>query len=163
MKLKHKVEVLDNKTQKLISNYRNPLLIEFFQGITSLGSPPLVMLMISVLWSVGETPTAQTLLLGFLISGTIVRIIKKTTNKTRPENHTGTFYSEKSFPSGHSTSSFMTATVLNHFYNKPLAFFTLAATVATSRIYLDDHYLTDIIAGAVTGSIIGTSLIINII
>lgn len=159
MHIRQRMNNIDRKTQRISEKYRSGLLYEFFDGVTSLGSPPLVILITSVLWSVGETFTAKTLILGLLISGLIVRTIKKSTDRTRPDNHTGLFYSQKSFPSGHSTSAFMTATVLNHSYNKPAAFFGLATTVAVSRVYLEDHYLTDIIAGTLIGTIVGITLV----
>jgi len=159
MALKQKINNLDSKTKKLMEKYRNPFLSEFFDSVTSLGSPPLVILIIGVLWSAGETSVAKPLILGLLIGGIIVRIGKITTDRTRPENHIGEFYSQKSFPSGHSTSAFMTATILNHFYNRPAAFFGLATTVAISRIYLEDHYLTDIIAGTLIGLTVGLAII----
>ena len=159
MALKQKINNLDSRTKKLMEKYRNPFLSEFFDSVTSLGSPPLAILIIGVLWSVGETSVAKTLLLGLLISGLIVRIVKKSTDRTRPDKQLNVVFSEKSFPSGHSTSAFMTATILNHSYNRPAAFFGLATTVAISRVYLEDHYLTDIIAGTLIGLTVGLAII----
>mgnify|MGYP006281475355 CR=1 FL=1 len=152
---KKQVNFLDDKASKKAEKYSSPLLMEFFEGITSLGSPILVVLIIAVLQNTGETGAAIKLFAGLLITGVTVRGLKKLNNRKRPENHLDNVYSEKSFPSGHSTTAFMTATVLNSFYSKPLIFLSLSATVASSRVYLEDHYLSDVLAGGLIGTFIG--------
>jgi len=65
-----------------------------------------------------------------------------------------------SFPSGHATSVFAVATVFGAFYPRlrwPL--YTVAAAVAVGRVYLDRHYLSDILAGAAIGIAIAMSLL----
>ena len=61
-----------------------------------------------------------------------------------------------SFPSGHTTSSFIAATVLTR-ANKKFAFFAipLACLIAFSRMYLFVHFPTDILGGVVLGVLIG--------
>jgi len=158
--LRKGVDRADALIKEFMERHRSPFLSEFFDGITSLGSPVIVVLMIVVLWSTGEYLAAETLLLGLLVSGLVVRIGKKLNNRTRPAKHLNAVFSEKSFPSGHSTSAFMSAAILNHFYNRPAAFFSLATTVAISRVYLEDHYFSDVLAGALTGLIVSTTVLI---
>lgn len=65
-----------------------------------------------------------------------------------------------SFPSGHATSVFAVATVFGAFYPRlrwPL--YAVAAAVAVGRVYLDRHYLSDILAGAAIGIAIALSLL----
>jgi len=60
-----------------------------------------------------------------------------------------------SFPSGHSTSVFALATILALHVNKKgwgLFFLMMAALVGYSRIYLGQHFLQDIVAGALLGT-----------
>lgn len=61
-----------------------------------------------------------------------------------------------SFPSGHTLSSVIAATILTK-VNKKFAWFAvpLAAVIAFTRLYLFVHFPTDIIAGLVLGIIIG--------
>jgi undecaprenyl-diphosphatase len=57
-----------------------------------------------------------------------------------------------SFPSGHATSVFAVATVFAAYYPRlrwPL--YSLAAAIAIGRVYLERHYLSDIVAGAALG------------
>jgi undecaprenyl-diphosphatase len=62
----------------------------------------------------------------------------------------------QSFPSGHAATSFAGAVVLTYLFPRGWpAFFTLAAAVAFSRVYVGVHYPTDILAGAVVGTAVG--------
>lgn len=62
--------------------------------------------------------------------------------------------SGKSFPSNHAANNFAMAVVLTHFYKKwTWLFFTLASMVAFSRVYTGVHYFSDIVGGAIFGTI----------
>tara|TARA_B110000967_G_scaffold157207_1_gene162303 strand:- start:5928 stop:6491 length:564 start_codon:yes stop_codon:yes gene_type:complete len=68
-------------------------------------------------------------------------------------------HSNHSFPSGHTTAAFTYFTLLALAFNKryiqvlaPL----VAAFVGLSRVYLGQHYLHDIVVGAVLGIVIAT-------
>ena len=64
-----------------------------------------------------------------------------------------------SFPSGHTMSSFASATVLTHYERKKgIAACILAAMIAFSRLYLYVHFPTDILAGMLIGIVIGLSV-----
>jgi len=64
--------------------------------------------------------------------------------------------SDYSFPSGHSAASFVTAVVmfreLPHRYGVPAL--VLAFLIALSRLYVGVHYPLDVIAGALSGTVI---------
>ena len=70
-------------------------------------------------------------------------------------------YSAKfaSFPSGHTTTSFAAAVVFGMLWPRRKPWFLLAALViAASRIVLDVHYLSDVIAGAMLGAAVAVLL-----
>ncbi|RBL90551.1 phosphatase PAP2 family protein [Chitinophaga flava] len=60
----------------------------------------------------------------------------------------------RSFPSGHSVCAFTAATVLSYYVKNKywsLLFLLLAALVAYSRMYMSQHFLEDVTAGATEG------------
>ena len=61
--------------------------------------------------------------------------------------------SNAGFPSSHAANAFALALVLSRRWRKLWpAFLALAVTVAWSRIYLDRHWTSDVVAGAVVGA-----------
>jgi undecaprenyl-diphosphatase len=104
--------------------------------------------------------------LAFTVAGLIEFTIKHLVGRPRPDTATvlatlGSHVMENdSFPSGHATSVFAVATVFAAFYPRfrwPL--YALAAAVAVGRVYLERHYVSDILAGAVIGMAIASILL----
>jgi membrane-associated phospholipid phosphatase len=109
------------------------------------------------------------LLYSFLISGLAAQLIKNLVNSPRPKLYfeAGTYLNfvdgvtltgSSSFPSGHTATAFAIATVLVLMMkNKDWQIFILMAAllVGYSRIYLAQHFLLDVIVGALLGTISG--------
>jgi hypothetical protein len=78
-------------------------------------------------------------------------------NRTRPD---GTNYS---FPSGHTATSFASATVLQqHFgWKVGIPAYAIASYVAASRIQMNRHYLSDVAFGAALGIASGRTVMIG--
>jgi membrane-associated phospholipid phosphatase len=81
-------------------------------------------------------------------------IFKESTRRSRPE---GTGFS---FPSGHTTVTFASATVLQrHFgWKVGLPAYAVASYVAASRVEMQRHYLSDVAFGAALGIVAGRTL-----
>ncbi|MCS6936190.1 MAG: phosphatase PAP2 family protein [Candidatus Bipolaricaulota bacterium] len=72
------------------------------------------------------------------------------------------FLDSYSFPSGHATTSFGIAYVLGHFYPEwwvYLGAYGAASLIAVSRIHVAEHYPSDVIAGALLGTLSASFLI----
>ena len=70
-----------------------------------------------------------------------------------------TYHTSNSFPSGHAASIFAICTVIAYQYKSKLSVQLLlvifAILVALTRVYLCQHFLQDIIAGSLIGTLIG--------
>ncbi len=83
------------------------------------------------------------------------------------ENISDYILRDYSFPSGHTVFAFFIAYILTHRFQfvgiKKYVIYFLAILVGFSRIYLGVHYLGDVLAGAILGSLFGimTMLIMN--
>jgi undecaprenyl-diphosphatase len=95
-----------------------------------------------------------------LINTAIAQGLKYTINRNRPYEDYPTIIfpnnieNDPSFPSGHTSTAFALATSLSIQYKKwyvVVPAFAWAASVGYSRLYLGEHYPTDVLAGAAIG------------
>ena len=68
---------------------------------------------------------------------------------------------DKSFPSGHTSKAFALATVTQRHYGWKVGApaYAVAALVGASRLYQDKHYLSDVVARATLGYIVGRTVV----
>lgn len=92
----------------------------------------------------------------------IFLVLKKVTGRKRPnalESHCWTALlpsDQFSFPSGHTISAFAFALAVGSFYPAALGLLLFCAfSVATSRIVLGMHFLSDVVVGALMGAGLG--------
>lgn len=111
--------------------------------------------------------------LAYAYSSAVVQIVKRIFNEPRPSkffegiNPIRTLegyplYEWNSFPSGHSASAFTLAVVLTYLLphkHKHWIILPVALTTAFSRVYLSQHFFTDIVAGSVLGVLLTFQLI----
>lgn len=93
-----------------------------------------------------------------IASKVITPALKATIHRTRPSGS-----NDESFPSNHATQAFAVATVVaSHYEHRPwigrLAY-SLATGVAAARVYHDDHYTSDVLAGAAIGAFVGRTVV----
>ncbi|RKY50936.1 MAG: hypothetical protein DRP91_00220 [Candidatus Neomarinimicrobiota bacterium] len=93
-----------------------------------------------------------------LTTATVTSLLKDITHRQRPNKE-----SYSSFPSGHTSGSFALAAVVDKLYGKKAGIFaySMAVFVGTTRINDNKHYLSDVIAGSILGTVIGRSFAKN--
>jgi membrane-associated phospholipid phosphatase len=92
---------------------------------------------------------------GYVINQSIAIGIKKAVRSQRPNQENAL-----SFPSGHTSSAFAWATTVSHYYGfkAGLPAYLAAAYVGSSRLDERAHRLTDVVAGAALGYIVGKTV-----
>lgn len=94
-----------------------------------------------------------------IVTQGLTQAIKYAVGRTRPDGS-----SQTSFPSGHSSTTFATATVLQRHYGWKVGVpaYAVAGYVATSRLAENKHYLSDVLFGAALGIVGGRTVTLDI-
>lgn len=142
---------------------QNPFLDKVMPYITYLGNSGFIWIVISIVMICIKKyrKTGMLCLLALLLTTVMGEgIIKHLVQRQRPYSHFNSLnllISEPvtySFPSGHTGSSFAAATVLSCRMPKLTPWvFLFAILIAFSRLYLMVHYPTDVLAGALLGTL----------
>jgi membrane-associated phospholipid phosphatase len=85
----------------------------------------------------------------------VTHIMKRVVRRTRPDDS-----NKKSFPSGHTSGAFATATVFQRHYGwkAGVPAFSIAGYIAASRVGENKHFLTDLVFGAAVGIAAGRTV-----
>jgi len=92
---------------------------------------------------------------GYLLNQTVVTGIKFAASSRRPNGK-----NSLSFPSGHTSGAFTWATIVDRYYGKKAGIpaYLAATYVGFSRLDDRSHRLTDVVAGAAIGYIVGRTV-----
>jgi membrane-associated phospholipid phosphatase len=98
------------------------------------------------------------LVAAFAVNEFYTTVLKEAVGRERPNGE-----DRLSFPSGHSSSAFAMATVADrHFgWKAGLTAYAAASLVAVSRLQRDKHHLSDVLAGATLGYVVGRTVVSN--
>lgn len=99
--------------------------------------------------------TTYALSQGFVVNGVITAGMKAGFSRMRPDGS-----NDVSFPSGHTSMSFMWATVLSRNYGWKVGIpaYAVAGYVGATRLQENKHHMSDIVAGATIGYIVGRTV-----
>jgi membrane-associated phospholipid phosphatase len=106
-----------------------------------------------------------------IASGIVTPAIKFVTGRARPRANAGvakfhpfslSYSTNSSFPSGHTTEAFALASVISSHYDETwvkFSSYTVAGLVGAARSYHDAHFASDVLAGALVGTLVGQSVV----
>lgn len=150
-----------------LNQYQSPSLDLFFRYATELGNGLFVIVAGILLLLFVEIRLGLMILIAYASSGIMAQVIKQTLSWPRPKGFLPHFdqlrlmedmyfASQHSFPSGHTTSAFAFFGILafSSKWNTPffqVIFALLAIIAGISRVYLLQHFLMDVVAGAFLG------------
>ena len=155
------VDSLDQAVRDDLQRHHDPRLQPVMQAATDLGRKDVLfglLLAVAVLDPVAGPATARLALTSLVSTNLVVEGFKRAVDRPRP--HGAHQRSNASFPSGHAASAFALAVVFaSRWKRAAILFWLLAAIVAFSRMYLDRHYLSDVVVAAVIGVTCATLLV----
>ena len=154
---------------------KSPLLDAVVGVLNPIGSGVVLLVVCMTLAGVGHTFRRSGLrdaagrgALAFAAAGLVEFTIKHLVGRPRPDAAMPPFTllgpsfvpDVDSFPSGHATSVFSVATVFAAFYPRAAClFYAVAAAIAAGRVYLERHYVSDVLAGALIGIVVASCLV----
>jgi membrane-associated phospholipid phosphatase len=103
-----------------------------------------------------------------IASGIITPAIKLVTGRSRPRDDVGVYHfkpfsnGNSSFPSGHTTEAFALASVVANHYDETwvtCTSYSIASLVGLARTWHHAHFASDVLAGAMIGTLVGKSVV----
>jgi membrane-associated phospholipid phosphatase len=121
---------------------------------THLGAAGVLWLVSDLTKDMKEHEVAKSLIQALAVNDVSTLLLKASTNTRGPDNE------HFAWPSGHTSSAFATAAVLNEYYGPWVGIpsFAMAGLVGYQRIDSREHDFSDVIFGAVLGYAIGSSI-----
>jgi len=156
-----KINSLDNYILYIIRKYlKNRYLDILMPFTTRMGNLGLIWIIMAVILildkpyrAIGGSVILTLIVAAALGEGLVKHIVRRVRPcKYKNNNLLITMPITYSFPSGHALSSFAVAEVLSMSFSQyKFIFMGIAFLIAFSRLYLDVHYPTDVIAGIIIG------------
>ncbi len=150
------VERLDWAVARGVQEARRPALEGVMREATAIGRPAVVAAGLAIVLAVdlaggGGWSTVRLAVVALAGTNLVVEGLKRAVGRTRPDGDPKR--SNSSFPSSHAANAFALAWVLGHRWRRGIVpFVALALVVAFSRMYLNRHFLSDVVVGALIGA-----------
>jgi undecaprenyl-diphosphatase len=151
------IECLDGAVGRGVQGARRPALEGVMHEATAFGRPLVVAGGLAIVLAVdlaggGGWSTVRLAVVALAGTNLVVEGLKRAIGRTRPDGEQRR--SNSSFPSSHAANAYALAWVLGARWRRGIpVFFALALLIAFSRMYLNRHFLSDVVAGALIGAI----------
>lgn len=152
--------------QSILSALTSPALSALkplFFALTEIGSPTALLIYSAIAIALCDKKLkkiAAVLAIAILFASLVTGDVKDLVQRQRPYSGIAPAYlytNDYSFPSGHAVTAFIAATIILAYFGWKwgLAGYIVAALIGISRIVLDVHYPSDVLAGAAIGIVLG--------
>lgn len=151
------IESLDWAVVRGLQGARQPAFEGVMREATAFGRPLVVAGGLAIVLAVdlasgGGWSTVRLAVAALAGTNLVVEGLKRAIGRTRPDGQHK--HSNSSFPSSHAANAFALAWILGVRWRRGIpVFFALALLIAFSRMYLNRHFLSDVVAGALIGAI----------
>jgi undecaprenyl-diphosphatase len=147
------LQPLDDAVRHDVLSLRRPWLDAPMRIATEQGRPALIGAgVIALAWGAAGRAVLLDAAIVLAPVNLVVEGLKWLVDRARPDGTRRR--SNASFPSSHAANAFAVAVLLSRRWPRgAVPFFALAAFVAFSRLYLDRHWLSDVVAGAAIGGL----------
>ena len=151
--------IFDDDVATAIADPSNGFGTSFEKG----AEPAVIGGVVAVLFAAGRTSdagrfraTTYDWMHAFLINAGYTVLVKEVVRRERPNGE-----DQLSFPSGHASNAFALAAVAQGHYGwkEGVPAYALAGLIAVSRLQRNAHYLSDVLAGATLGYIVGRTVV----
>lgn len=168
------VMLLDKPVYEEVQRNRTESIDDFASTVQDLGSYPSFGIMgaFYVAGALLEDERARTVAMDAFASslvsaGMITTTLKVAAGRSRPNEEEGAyrfkpFGGDHSFPSGHTTQAFSLASVIAEHYDErwiDITSYGMATLVGLARIEQEAHFPSDVVAGAVIGTLVGKAIV----
>jgi len=155
--------LLDSTFQQLSKSMQNPALDYIFNWVSYILSLIFVLLVMTSLfmWEENKKDWIIPMWFAMIFALILTYVLKFIVARERPMLPMTTFgFPDFSFPSAHAAMTFSVVPILDKEYPALKWFWiTFAVIVAFSRLYLEVHFLSDVIAGALVGYSVSKAVI----
>lgn len=168
------VMLLDKPVYEEVQRNRTESIDDFASTVQDLGSYPSFGIMgaFYVAGALLENERARTVAMDAFASslvsaGMITTTLKVAAGRSRPNEEEGAyrfkpFGGHHSFPSGHTTQAFSLASVIAKHYDErwiDITSYGIATLIGLARIEQEAHFPSDVVAGAVIGTLVGKAIV----
>ncbi len=139
-------------------NYRTEFLTSLAHSMSFIGSTLAVIILTTILFLTDRRKREYipVLLISIIAAAALAFVLKYIVARPRPNLFPLEVKNSYSFPSGHAAAFFSALALIDSQFPKLKWFWcSIGILVMLSRVYLGVHYMSDVIAGALIGYVIG--------